>query len=463
VNTFFLTKASLTCLLLVMYGCGTTAQESTRNPAPVGLSQAIDSHAQLRSHTSGLRSTFCPPLAPGHAANKIEVIKSGNVQELLQQLHTASPNTTLLLKDGIYALATNQSLEVRTPRVTISSASGNREAVIIEGGHNNISINADDVTIADITLRNSRFHNIQVRGERGIARTTIYNVHLADAGQQFVKVSAGDGTQGKFADGGLVACSLIEYTTYARGTDVTPPAYTNGVDVLAGKGWVIRDNTFRRIRSQAGPAGPAILVWKNAMDTTIQRNLIVDCWRGIALGLSTPNTLSRGGAAIQYDHQNGLVENNVILALHEPADAAIENNFALHSRVLHNTVYYNKAIKHTVDWAIEYRFPPTTVVIQNNLTNLRILKRPPYPHQEARVEGNVTHAAPAWFHDVTGEDIHLVEAAPAIDAGVSVPDATDDIDGDTRPAGAAPDAGADEFVPPSVFHKAVSPTSHSLF
>jgi hypothetical protein len=157
------------------------------------------------------------------------------------------------------------------------------------------------------------------------------------------------------------------------------------------------------------------------------------------------------------------VENNVILALHEPADAAIENNFALHSRVLHNTVYYNEAIKHTVDWAIEYRFPPTTAVIQNNLTNLRILKRPPYPHQEARVEGNVTHAAPAWFRDVTREDIHLVEAAPAIDAGVSVPDSTGDIDGDTRPVGDAPDAGADEFVPPSAFHKAISPISNSLF
>jgi len=98
------------------------------------------------------------------------------------------------------------------------------------------------------------------------------------------------------------------------------------VNILARKGWVIRDNVFRRIRSQAGPAGPAILVWKNSRDTVIRRNLIIDSCRGIALGLSSPNTCSRGGVNVVYDHQNGLVENNVILVLHEPDDAAIENN-----------------------------------------------------------------------------------------------------------------------------------------
>ena len=194
-------------------------------------------------------------------------------------------------------------MEVNTPRVTLGSASGNRDAVIIEGGYNNVSINTDDVTVANLTLRHPKFHAIQVRGEKGLQGTKIYNVHLVDAGQQFIKVSTGDGTKGKFADNGLVACSLIEYTTYAHGTDVTPPSYTNGVDILAGKGWVIRDNVFRRIRSQAGPAGPAILAWRNAMDTIVQRNLIVDCWRGIG---DIAGGMSRQGYDLQltrYDER----------------------------------------------------------------------------------------------------------------------------------------------------------------
>jgi hypothetical protein len=397
------------------------------------------------SQAAAMNSRFCVPLALPGPDQKVEHIKSGDVPSLLLKLRTASPGTTLLLANGVYSLARDQSLEVHTPRLIIRGASGDRDAVIIEGGYNNLSINADDCTVANLTLRNPRFHSLQVRGEKGIMRTRIYNVHLVDAGQQFIKVSTGDGRKGKFADDGLVACSLIEYTTYSRGTAVSPPRYTDGVDILAGKGWIIRDNVFRRIRSKAGPAGPAILVWKNAMDTVVKRNLIVDSWRGIALGLNGPNKHSRGGLKVKYDHQNGLVENNVILALNEPADAAIENNYALNSRVFHNTVYYSETIKHAVHWSIEYRFPPTTATITNNLTNLRILKRPPYPNREAIVKGNVTGAKADWFRDVMTGDFHLVANAPPIDRGALVIDSQEDIDGDIRPIGRTSEAGADEF------------------
>jgi len=270
-------------------------------------------------------------------------------------------------------------------------------------------------------------------------------VRLVDAGQQFVKVSAGDGMLGRFADDGLIACSLFEYTTHARGTSTSPPSYTNGVDILAGKGWIIRDNVFRRIRSAEGPAGPAVLAWKNSLNTIVQRNLIIDCWRGISLGLSTPDKYSRGGSAVQYDHQHGLVENNVILALHERADAAIENNYALHSRILHNTVYYNEVLRHAVNWSIETRFPPTTAVIKNNLTNLPIIRRHPLPAQEAIVQGNVTEAKRTWFCNVAAGDVHLIAGSPAIAKGVPVPESSEDIDGDKRTAEKAPDVGADEF------------------
>jgi hypothetical protein len=388
---------------------------------------------------------FCPRLdAPGQG-QQVRVIKSGDVRELLQQLASASPNTTLQLTDGIYRLASNQSLEVNTPGITIRGASRNRTAVIVEGGYNNISINSIDVIVADLTLRNPGFHNIQVRGEKGVVRTKIYNVHLLDAGQQFIKVSTGDGLAGNFADDGLIACSLIEYTTYSRGTGSTPPSYTNGVDILAGKGWLIRDNIFRRIRSQAGPAGPAILVWKNALDTVVRRNVIFDSSRGIALGLSAPDRYSRGGPEVKYDHQHGLVENNVIIALREPADAAIENNYSLNSRIFHNTVYYNPRIKHAVNWSIEYRFPPTTAIIKNNLTNLPIIKRHPSPVQEAIAAGNVTDAAETWFRDVSVVDMRLVATALAIDRGVLLPESQEDGDGTRRPFGRASDAGAFEY------------------
>lgn len=395
-------------------------------------------------------ANFCTPFDPPGPEQEITRIGSGDADDLLWQLRTASPDTTLSLADGIYSLASDQSLEVNVPRITIRSASGNRDAVIIEGGYNNISVNADNFTVADLTLRTPRFHNIQVRGESGARYTRVYNTHLLDAGQQFVKVSTGDGTLGQFADNGLVACSLIEYTTYSSGTDITPPVYTDGIDILAGKDWVIRDNVFRRIRSKDGPAGPAILVWKNAMNTVVRRNLIIDSWRGITLGLAKPDMLSRGGSQVIYDHQNGLVENNIILALHESADAAIENSYALNSQVFHNTVYYNETIKHAVDWSIEYRFLPTTAIIKNNLTNFPIIKRYPYPTRGAILAGNVTDAKVDWFENILAEDFHLTRNAPAIDRGVSITESSADIDGNARPLGKASDAGADECERPEL-------------
>jgi hypothetical protein len=204
---------------------------------------------------------------------------------------------------------------------------------------------------------------------------------------------------------------------------------------------------FRRIRSQAGPAGPTILVWRNSLDTVVQRNVIIDSWRGIALGLSVPNTRSRGGSGVIYDHQNGLVEDNVILALNEPADAAIENNHAANSRVFHNTVFYNPKIKHAVNWSIEYRFPATTAEIKNNLTNLPIIKRHPLPKQEAIMAGNVTNALETWFRDVMAGDMRLNANAPVIDRGVLLSDLQTEPEERRRFLGKAPDIGAYEYDP----------------
>jgi hypothetical protein len=398
----------------------------------------------LTCMTGYAATDFCPPSEPPKVTEHLEHIASKDMATLLNKLSRAQPRTTFLLADGVYTLPSNTSLEINQPGITIRSASGKRDNVVIQGGSNNISVNKSNFTVADLTLKGAKFHSVQIRGEQGVVGATIYNVRLVDAGQQFVKGSVASGN-GPFAEDGLVACSLIEYTTYSKGNGVTAADYTDGVDILSGKGWTIRDNVFRRIRSQAGPAGPAILMWRNSQDTVIQRNTFIDCWRGIALGLAPPDKLSRGGIGVVYDHQNGLVENNVFLALTERADAAIENNYAKNSRVLHNTVYYNPAITHAVPWGIEYRFTPTTgIVIQNNLTNRPIFKRVPDPITNALLGGNLDKAQASWFRDVSNGDVHLVPGAPPIDHGIVIPDSLMDLDGDARPIGAARDVGADE-------------------
>jgi hypothetical protein len=377
------------------------------------------------------------------------VVQVAGADELRAALGNAAPGSTILVTDGVYELSGGPDLVLGAPGLTLRSASGHRESVVLAGGASNLHVAATDCTIADLTLRAPVFHNIQVHGEAGASRVRIYNVHLLDAGQQLVKVSTGTDPAGPFADDGLVACSLIEYTSHA------PSDYTNGVDVLAGKGWVVRDNVLRRIRGPEGRSGPALLFWKNCQDTVVRRNLLIDCWRGIAFGLAAPDDLSRGGAGVGYDHQNGLAENNVILALTERADAAIENSYARNSRVLHNTIF---TLNSAVSWSIECRYPGTTAMIKNNLANRGIENRSP-GEAELVETGNVTAAKSFWFRDLEGGDFHLQVGSPAIDRGVLEAAVGEDVEGDLRPGGQLPDAGADESGSPSTCVDPLAPSA----
>ena len=70
---------------------------------------------------------------------------------------------------------------------------------------------ADDVTIAALSIRKSRYHAIHVSGksDSNTLRTLIYDVSILDAGEQAIKINA---SSGYYADDGEVACSRMEMT-----------------------------------------------------------------------------------------------------------------------------------------------------------------------------------------------------------------------------------------------------------
>ena len=389
-----------------------------------GLAPSAQDHAHAPCPRCGWR--------PPEAARTVSV---NTVGELHRAVAEARTGDTLLLADGRYAL--QRGLEIAVPGVTLRSRSGNPDRVVLhgrgmEGDHVGVAIGvgATGVTIADITIRSVGYHAVQVRGERAASRFTLHNARLHDTGQQLLKGSYAD--DGPVAAEGLVACSEFAYTTSA------PSDYTNAVDILGTRAWTIRDNRFFRIR---GPAtrgwrsGPAILVWKGAEDTLVERNLVVDSFRGIALGL-TP----RYGRHA-YDHFRGVIRNNVVLNLHPWADEAIEANGAVDARIEHNTVL----VEGSVPWSISVRFATASAQVRNNLSNRRILQRDGGRTSEA---GNVVTATRGWFVDPPGFDLRLVaDAVRARDAGVAIGDVLDDFDRTARPVGRAPDAGAFEFVP----------------
>jgi hypothetical protein len=369
-------------------------------------------------------------------------IKVRNVAELERAASSVRPGETILLADGTYNL--RRAIDIATPNVTVRGEHGDPERVTLRGrgmtGDSvgvGLSVSAAHVTIADVTIRDLGYHAVQVRGEQGASHFTLHNARLRDTGQQLFKGSVSEGTL--YADDGLVACSDFAYTTGA------PSDYTNGVDLLATSGWVIRDNRFARIRGREADgwkSGPAILVWAAAAGTVVERNLIVDSFRGIALGLTEePSRFARNGER-GYDHAGGVVRNNVIVNLNRWADESIEANAARELRIEHNTIF----VEGVTPWSIEVRFPASDALVRNNLTNHRIFLR---DGGRASLDGNVMSARRSWFVDLSRADLRLTpDGRPAIDAGVPIADATDDFDRAVRPAGRAPDAGAFESAMP---------------
>ncbi len=375
------------------------------------------------------------PCAPRAATGRSVNVR--NVADLERAIGVARPGDDILLADGEYALT--RMLDIPTPGVTVRGRSGDATKVILHGRGMTgdtvgvaISVSAPRVTVADITIRDVGFHGVQVRGESGASDFSLFRARIMDTGEQLLKGSFAN--NGRFADNGLVACSLFSYTTHA------PSDYTNGVDLLGAKGWVIRDNRFERIR---GPekggwvAGPAILAWAASEDTTVERNVIIDSFRGIALGL-TPGTASAiRGNERRVDHIRGLVRNNVIVNLNRWADEAIEATATNGVRIEHNTVL----VEGGTPWSIAVRFAPATATIRNNLTNRRIFER---EGGRAVLEGNVSNATRTWFVDARGANLRLAAPTlPAVDAGVPIPDVPLDYFRKPR-AGRAPDAGAIE-------------------
>ena len=367
---------------------------------------------------------LCPPLSPPTGST----VTVSSEAELRDQAYSAAAGTTIIVQPGTYNM--QNYVHVVNDGIAIRGATGNRDDVILDfggmtSGYFGILVEADDVTIADLTIRNAHDHGVSIQGRD---RPVLYNLHIQDIGDQLVKVNPwGDGSED-----GLLACSRLEYTTAA------PDEYTNGISAHNAHRWVVRDNEWYRIRTPGNAPVPTILFWSASSDTVVERNLLVDCYQGISFG-----NASHGPG----DHTGGVVRNNFIYAS-LPHDVVIEMVHATDWLVAHNTaLLFNPD---GVTWGMEARFSDTQGTFAYNLTNMDIW--PDRDGANATDSGNVTNAQSSWFVDAANADLHLVASATAaIDQAATLADVPDDFDGDARPIGPAPDVGADEydFPPPA--------------
>ncbi len=365
---------------------------------------------------------FCPPYpqSPLYRPRARQIVV-GPADDWKRTIETAAPGTEVLLRDGEYRLGETYAVRIRRD-VTVRGQRGDRARVVIRGAgygvwSEGLQILGPNVTIASLTITQVRDHAVSIKGETGAQAPHLYDLHLVDIGTQHVKLTPGG------MAGGVVACSSIGFSPGGVRGD-----YIDGVDLHGAIDWVIRDNEFYNITGDGSGcavdvscgtyiSGPAVLVWNGARGTVIERNVFVDNFRNIALGLG------RG-------HTGGVIRNNFIWRA-GPGDAGIELQTADGALVAHNTVRVGG-----YPAAIEVRDARGVRLVGNALGS------PVWNRGNAVFEarGNVERVTDADF--AAPGDYHLSARSACRGAGIALAEVPADIEGETR--GARPDVGADQ-------------------
>jgi hypothetical protein len=394
------------------------------------------------------------------ASGNVITVDSSQAGQLQQIVGGASSGDTFALQDGVYPMQGGY-VWIDTPGITLRSASGNREAVVLDGAYDGsevITIAASNVTIADITIKQAYTHAIHVvsTDSGDTLDTLIYNVHIIDSREQAIKINPHSAAV-HFTDNGIIACSLLELTDEGR-PHINPTAggcYTGGVDAHQARGWVIRDNRIQGFWCPNGLAEHAVHMWRGCRDTVVERNVMQDNARGVGFGMATDGdarTFSDNPCpgAGYVGHYDGVIRNNFIVANRSELfasssgfDCGICLWSACGAKVLHNSVYSSDNNFSSIEWRFD---ASRNITISNNLTSHAQRER---DNASASTAGNLDNATADLFVDASNGDLHLTEtASQAIDQGIAISgdDCTHDIDGDMRQA--QPDIGADERIAP---------------
>jgi hypothetical protein len=363
----------------------------------------------------------------------VEVSNVAQLQNAISSANQRGGDTVILLIDGVYVVSSD--LMITAPNISLRGKSQDRTKVTIQGDAMSatanvgslINVYASDCRLQHLTLQKCRFHLIQIHGELNADRTVIKDCILRDSYEQMIKVTVDLNETRVSGDNGLVENCLFEYSA-----GIGPQYYIGGIDAHAAKNWIVRNNVFKSFISPSVMVSEfAIHFWNNSANNLVEKNLIIDCDRGIGFGLQ-----GRGNSG-------GIIRNNMIYHSRDNgayADVGIALAESPDTQIYNNTVFQ----EHDFPWAIEYRFPGTqNLLIANNLTNQPILAR---DGAFAALENNVIKARSSWFVEAQAGNLHLAgnSNVSVVDQGVEIEGLVDDFDGDIRSSENRPDIGADE-------------------
>jgi len=339
-----------------------------------------------------------PPPGPGE-----RVVRVKDSAGFTQALAELQDGTTILLADGVYPTPGNWV--IKHQRVTVRSESGNRDKVIFDGGNKREAmlslIGGSNFTIADLTFFNCELYGFRILGDSGVRDTNIHNVKFHNIWTRGLKGThpqrPGDGVDGLYTPeealkrrptNGLVRYCLFLCDTIKPWPGYHEPDYISGIDMMGLKNWEFSDNLFVGIRGINGGGRGAIFIWVGSEDVRAERNLIVNCDRGISFG----NPSGEGPQVTR-----GIVRHNRIVGA--AANKCIEMCGTVDSEAAYNTVY-----------ATHFEYAGSLHFFQNT-KNARCHHNAVHGHlnvdAETRSEENVVGSLEPCFANPLGGDLRL--------------------------------------------------------
>ena len=376
------------------------------------------------------------PLPPPHG----EVIFVATVNELFTAVEHVGPGGTILLADGHYRLPRVIILAGKKD-IAIRSAVRDPAKVVLSGKGWDTEAKGDDilhiahcegVTIADLTFADCRSYGIKVEAENAPKDIHIYNCRFRDIGMRAIKGSAGQDPNVRAVKGSVRYCHF-ENTKIPPSDWLFGGDYIAAIDMMALDDWTFSDNVFRNIKGRNGGGRAAISIWVRSRRVVVERNLIINCDRGVAFGNPGQSTANIAGERLAYV-SDSVIRNNFIVG---GPDCGLELWYAERIKIYNNTIW-----RPVRNWSRGIRIGAGTCQtdVANNLVNGEIR----FDGGEAQLRHNLSGRLDGYFVDPNSGDLSLTSAAVGtIDQGAPLPDVTDDIRG--RPRSGPIDLGAWEF------------------
>jgi len=281
------------------------------------------------------------PQATALPAPSGPVINVTNVDELFRAANAVEAGGTILLADGLYMMP--RYFEIRTDDVTLRGASGNRDAVILDGARSRhgelIGVTGcSGVTIADLTVQNVKWNGIKINSDRGADRVTVHNCVIHNVWQRGVKAPAvPKDKQDELSPRDCKIQFCLFYNDRAKQfyddeTDTEESFngnYIGGIDVKNTVDWKITDNVFIGIQGRTREGRGCVYISENGRDCVIERNVFVDC--DIAIALGNP---SLGYSPLQAS--DCIARNNLVWNCPETGILAC---YTRDCQLLNNTIY----------------------------------------------------------------------------------------------------------------------------